>query len=143
MRHTKLFIIILALFFVTGCENKTLDCSKITKIESGIATEHQKISFTNNQINEYNAEMEFKINNEFQDYKDILLKDFENSFSNLKNKKGIEYKATINDNNIIITIQANYSKMNNEAKKILNLSNKISYTESLKALENDGYNCKH
>lgn len=143
MKSIKLFIMLLSLFLITGCENQSLECSKEEKLDTGVSVEKQAFLFKNDKIDEYSTSIELKLNSEYKKYKDILFNTFESSFMSFKGKKGLEYKVIKNDDNIIITIGGKYGEMNNEVKENLGISNHVSYEKTLKALEKDGYSCKH
>lgn len=143
MKHIKVLAIIFFVFFLTGCNNQTLECSKSDELESGTATEKQLIVFENGKIDEYTTSFQFKVNEKYKAFSDSLFESLKSSFIEYKNADGIMYKEKKSNGDILITIKGDYSKMDNESKKSLGLTNNVSFDSALSSLENDGYSCKH
>ena len=143
MKKGKLLGIFLFMAIIlTGCGDKTLSCVKEEDIDFSKVNEKQVITFSNNKIKLYEAEMIIQLNDDTKDYADLLLSSLEEPFSDYKDKKGIEYKTNKKDNNISLTFSADYSKMDKETKKSLGISEDSSLEKTKKSLEDDGYTCK-
>ena len=142
MKKTKFLAILLFITILTGCGDKTLSCTKEEDISAGKATETQVITFSNDKINLYEAEMTIELNDAYKEYADLLLNSLEEPFSKFKDKKGIEYKTSKKDNSISITLNGEYSQMDEDTKKSFGVAENYSFNEAKKSLENDGYTCK-
>lgn len=142
MKKTKFLAIFLFMTILTGCGDKTLSCTKKEDMSAGKATEKQVITFSNDKINLYDAEMTIKLNDNYKDYADLLLKSLEEPFSEFKDKKGIEYKTSKKNNIISVTLSGKYSQMDEDTKKSLGIAENYSFDEAKKSLEDDGYTCK-
>ena len=139
----NLMIILFFSLFLTGCGKQTLKCSKTEELESGKAVEQQIIVFENNNVSKYSASMQFTVNDKYDDFKSTLFDSLVSPFKEYDNKEGIKYNVKKDDDNILITIEGDYSKMDSEVQESLGLSKNVSFNEALEALENDEYNCKH
>ena len=143
MKTTKVIMIFLfSVFILTGCNNKQLSCTKKENIESGTATEKQIITFENNKINSYSAEMAIKLNDDYKDYADMLLDNLATPFKKYQNKDGVKYNISKKDNIISITFNGDYTKMDDNTKDSLGISEKASFDKIKTSLEKDGYTCK-
>lgn len=142
MKKIKILAIFLLITIMTGCGDKTLSCTKEEDMEAGVATEKQVITFSNDKINLYEAEMSIKLNDDYKEYADLLLNSLEEPFSDFKDKKGIEYKTSKDDNRISVLLSGEYNKMDEDTKKSLGIAENYSFDKTKESLENDGYSCK-
>ena len=143
MRNTKFIAIFLfSIILLTGCESKELSCTKEETADSGKVNEKQVFIFKNNTISTYDAEMVINLNDDFKDYADLLLESLESPFEEFKDKKGITYKTSKNDNKISVSISADYDKIYEDTKKSLGIFENPSFEKTKKTLEDDGYKCK-
>lgn len=143
MKKTKL----LAMFFIfglllTGCDSKSLNCTKEEEIDAGKTKEVQLINFDNNKIKSYEATMSIALTNEYKDYADTLLESLEEPFKDFNEEDGIEYKTKVDGNNISVTVSGDYNKMSDDAKQSLGIADNASFDAVKESLENDGYSCK-
>ncbi len=143
MKKTKL----LAIFFIfglllTGCDSKSLSCTKEEEIDAGKTKEVQLINFDNNKIKSYEATMSIALTNEYKDYADTLLESLEEPFKDFNEEDGIEYKTKVDGNNISVTVSGDYNKMSDDAKQSLGIADNASFDAVKESLENDGYSCK-
>lgn len=126
-----------------GSKEKVLNCSK-TEEESGISMD-QKINakFSGNNVKEVAVTVDAKLSDEYKSYKSIFMSSLESSFEDYKDLKGVSIKTSDKDDTITVTLKANLSKMDKDAKEKLDIvDTKASYEESKKDLEKDGYTCK-
>ncbi len=143
MKKTKL----LAIFFVfglllTGCDSKSLSCTKEEEIEAGKTKEVQLITFNNNKIKSYEATMSVTLKDEYKDYADTLVKSLEKPFKDYTKKDGLEYKTKVDNNIISVTLSGKYDKMSDDVKHSLGIYDNFSFDKVKSSLEDDGYNCK-
>lgn len=143
MKTIKVLTILFCVFFLTGCNKQTLECTKTDELESGVATEKQIIVFENKSLDKYTASFEFKVNDEYEDFRDSLFKSLESTFKEYQDADGIEYTLKKTDDDIVITIKGDYDKMDSESKESLGLDNNVSFKKVLSSLEDEGYSCKH
>lgn len=142
MKKFKFIIIFSIIFVLTGCSSQSLNCAKTEDTDYGKISESQNFSFSNNKITLYGAEMSIKLNDDFNDYADVLLESLEEPFKDYKNKDGIEYETSKKDDVISIKFSGDYDKMDDETKDSLGIDKKSSYDEVKKSLEDDDYTCK-
>ncbi len=142
MKKFKFIIIFSIIFVLTGCSSQSLSCTKTEDTDYGKISESQSFSFSNNKITLYSAEMSIKLNDDFNDYADVLLESLEEPFKDYKNKDGIEYETSKKDDVISIKFSGDYDKMDDETKDSLGIDKKSSYDEVKKSLEDDDYTCK-
>lgn len=142
MKKLKLIMILSILFVLTGCSSQSLSCTKEEDTDYGKNSEKQEFSFNSNKIASYSAQMSIKLNEDYDDYADVLLDSLESPFKDYKDKDGIEYVTSKKDDVISIKFSGDYSKMDDETKDSLGIDKNASYDVIKKSLEDDGYNCK-
>ena len=142
MKKIKLIMILSIIFVLTGCSSQSLSCTKEEKTDYGQNSEKQDFSFSNNKIKSYSAEMSIKLNDDYNDYADVLLESLESPFKEYKDKDGIKYETSKKGDIISIKFSGDYDKMDEETKDSLGIDKKASYEEVKKSLEDDDYTCK-
>lgn len=143
MKKTKLLAIFFAFgLLLTGCDSKSLSCTKEEEIDAGKTKEVQLITFDNNKIKSYEATMSISLKDEYKDYADTLLKSLEEPFKDYTKEDGLEYNTTVDNNNISVTVSGNYNKMSDDVKQSLGISGNSSFDKVKASLEDDGYSCK-
>lgn len=143
MKKTKLFIMFFILgVLMTGCDSKSLSCTKEEEIDAGKTKEVQLITFDNNKIKSYEATMSVALKDEYKDYADTLLQSLEEPFNDFSKDDGLKYKTSTDDNNISVTVSGDYNKMSEDVKQSLGISVNPSFDNVKSSLEDDGYNCK-
>lgn len=143
MKKTKL----LAIFFIfglllTGCDSKSLSCTKEEEIDAGKTKEVQLITFDNNKIKSYEATMSIALKDEYKNYADTLVESLEEPFKDYTEEDGLEYNTTVDDNNISVTVSGDYNKMSDDVKQSLGIADNSSFDQVKESLEEDGYSCK-
>ena len=141
MNKTKLMAIFLFSILLCGCSEKSLGCTKVEDNDSGKMTEEQYFDFSGNNIKTYKANMSIKLNDDFDDYADMLLEKLKEPFKEYDDKNGIKYKTNQKDGTISVSISADYNKLDDETKNRLGIKDS-NYDEVKKTLEEDGYTCK-
>lgn len=143
MKKTKLMAIFFILgLLLTGCDSQSLKCVKESDIDAGKTKEVQSINFNNNKIKEYKATMAIELKDEYKDYANTLLEGLEAPFKSYTKEDGLEYKTSVNEGNISVTVSGNYSKMSDDVKQSLGISDNFTFNKVKESLENDGYSCK-
>ena len=142
MKTKFLAIFLFSTILLTGCKSKTKKSTKNEDMTAGKATESQTITFNNNKVSSYDAEISVTLNDNYENYAELLLNSLEEPFKDFKDEKGIKYKANQKDNKISITFSGKYSDMSEETQKKLGISGNPSLKEIKKELEDDGYTCK-
>lgn len=138
----KKFIILLMFCFVlTGCGTKTLTCTK-TENKETLKTDEKTVITYNNQIKTIERTMKIELKDSYKDYADMVMKSLNTSLKNYKNKKGIDLSSVKKDNDIIISLKFDGSKMNDSSKKLAGFDSSKSYDNMKKDLEKKGYTCK-
>ena len=134
-------ISVFCFFILTGCGKSTLECTKSEETDSGKLTEKQIFSFNNNKISKYQLNMNLNLKEEYKDYDDMFLNSLEEPLEGYKNKKGIEYETFKDNGKISVTLESDYSKMDNDTKESLGINEKNSLNEIKNNLEDEGYSC--
>lgn len=127
-----------------GCgSKKVLTCTKSEK-ESGMEMNQKiKATFNGNNVKEVEVTVDAKLSDEYKSYKSIFVSSLESSFEDYKDLKGVDIKTSDKDDTVSVTLKADLSKMDKNAKDKLDIvDTKASYKESKKDLEKDGYTCK-
>lgn len=134
----KKIIILLGCLSLCGCANTEVSCVREDSTEEGQMKEIQKILFVNNKIDEYNINIQFKVNDNVLEYKDIIFNSLEDSFDKYDEMDGIKYDVLKKDKYIKISISGDYDKMSDD----LGLKD-ARINEVIEVLEDDGYTCKY
>ena len=142
MKCARFITIFLFVILLTGCGSKKLSCTKEEETDFGRANEKQMFIFENNKISSYEAKMEINLNDDYNDYADLLLESLESPFEEFKDKNGITYNTSKGNDKISIKIKANYNKLDEESRKSLGINDNSSFNKIKKSLEDDGYKCK-
>ena len=142
MKCARFITIVLFGILFSGCGSKKLRCTKVEESEFGRANEKQMFIFENNKISSYEAKMVINLNDDYNDYADLLLESLESPFEEFKDKNGITYNTSKGNDKISIKIKANYNKLDEESRKSLGINDNPSFNKIKKSLEDDGYKCK-
>lgn len=127
-----------------GCgSKKVLTCTKTEK-ESGMEMSQKiKATFNGNNVKEVEVTVDAKLSDEYKSYKSLFMSSLESSFESYKDLKGVSVKTSDKNDTITVTLKADLTKMDKDAKKKLDVvDTKASYKDSKKDLEKDGYTCK-
>ena len=139
----KKTIIILSLLLLTGCTKETvLECSKESDLDGYKTTSKELITFSNDNVLEYDASIEVSLDKDYLKYKSIFIKEIEKSFKKYNKMNGVKFSSNKTDNGINMTINANIKKMDDKSIKELKLAKKANIEETKKAREKDGFKCK-
>lgn len=143
MKKFKFVIMfIFTTILLTGCGKETLRCSKKENTDYGKTNEQQTFTFNNGKIESYEATMSIELNDDYDDYGEVLLGSLEEPFKDYKDDKGIEYEASIEDNIISLKFKGDYNKMDDDTKNGLGISEKTSLDSVKNSLEKEDYTCK-
>lgn len=143
----KVLVLLFAVIMMnlsTGCNSKkVLNCS-MTKNQSGIEmNQNIKMTFNANNVENFTVTVDAILGEEYKNYKSLFISTLESSFERYKNLQGVDIKTTDNDNTITIALNADVNKMDDDAKKALDIvDTRGSFSETKKSLENSGYTCK-
>lgn len=135
---------ILVLGLATGCggSKKVLECTK-TETESGMEMKGtEKITFNGDTVEDYKAEFNVTLEEEYKEYKSTFISVFEAQFKEYDDLDGVTVDTKETDDGIKVTITADVPKMKEDDLKTLDLAKKASYSETKKDRVNDGYKCK-
>lgn len=126
-----------------GSKEKVLNCSKKEE-ESGISMKQNiKATFNGNDVKNVTVTVDAELGDEYKDYKSIFISSLESSFEDYKDLKGVSVDTSDKDDTITVTLKADLTKMDKDAKEKLDIvDTKASYKESKADLEKDGYTCK-
>ena len=147
MKKSLLFLsaIVLTVLLVTGCGSKTkvLSCS-ISGTQSGVKyTQDMDATFKGNRVTKIYMKMAFDISEFPESYKGTLEESMKKTYEEGYKKKGSTVKVETKDNNILVYINMDLDKMNEEDKKTLNVvDTKGSYAATKLDMEKSGYTCK-
>lgn len=141
-RKNLLIVFWFCILFLTGCGTQTLTCTKHEDTEAGKASEKQVITFNNDKIKLYTAEMKINLNNDYKEYSKALLKSIQDPFEEYKNADGVKYTTSEKNGNILFSVSGDYTKMDDEAKKSFGIDKNLSFNDIKENLENDGYTCQ-
>lgn len=128
----------------TGCKKeKVLDCS-MSQEQSGIEMKQNlKATFKGNEVTDVTVVMDAVLGEKYASYKSIFVSSLESSFKKYEDLKGVEIKTTDDDDVVTITLKADITKMDDEAKDTLDMVDTTgNYDATKKALEKEGYTCK-
>ena len=138
----------LALVLVTGCGSKSnekvLTCTMTDDSNSMMEMNQTvKATFSKDKATKVNLVMKVKLSDEYKSYAKTFSTMLESQFTKLKDQKGVSYKTDSKDNVITFTLDADLTKMDDEAKDALDIGDTTgTYKETKKAFENEGYKCK-
>lgn len=137
-------IIVLCLFFLTGCGKNSLNCSINKEDNEGIKI-HQnlKIKFSNNRVSKLVLSMNVNLDGEYVDYKSSLIESVEGEFSRIPEKNGVKYSTKETNEGFDFSAKINYGILSDDSKKMVSVLNYGGSYDSTKLhLEESGYTCK-
>ena len=131
----------------TGCgaKTKTLTCNKTSdENDKTSMSQDVEVIFKDDKITDINQKIKMTIKDKYQAYVDVMADSVRKRYDSLKDKEGIEFKVTVKDNVIDTVLNAKLDQIDEDAKKQLSIENISSktYEETIKSLEDSGYNCK-
>lgn len=140
----KLYIMVLLLVMVslTGCSSKTLTCTKtsdesIYNLKEKITTKYGMFGVKNININ---MEMTLKDNSFIN--ASVLEKTLDETYKELK-ENGAKVNISSKDNKVLVDINFDLKKMDNDKLKEIDLYNvNESYEDAKKSFKKLGYTCK-
>lgn len=135
---------IVMLGVATGCsKEKVLNCSMTQDTTGMKMSQDVKATFKGNDVKSISLSMNVELEEAYKSYSDTIISSLDNQFKNYKDKKGVTFSTKKTDDGINVSIKADISKMDDEAKKALDIvDTKANYDESKKELEKEGYTCK-
>ncbi|MBE6160351.1 MAG: hypothetical protein E7157_04840 [Lactobacillales bacterium] len=128
----------------TGCKKeKVLDCST-TQEQSGIEMkQNMKATFKGNEVTDVKVTVDAVLGETYKNYKSLFVSSIESSFKKYEDLKGVDIKTTDKDDVVTVTLKADITKMDDEAKDALDIVDTTgNYEATKKALEKEGYTCK-
>ena len=140
----RLYIMVLLLIMVslTGCSSKTLTCTKtsdesIYNLKEKITTKYGMFGVKNININ---MEMTLKDNSFIN--ASVLEKTLDETYKELK-ENGAKVNISSKDNKVLVDINFDLKKMDNDKLKEIDLYNvNESYEDAKKSFKKLGYTCK-
>ena len=140
----RLYIMVLLLIMVslTGCSSKTLSCTKtsdesIYNLKEKITTKYGMFGVKNININ---MEMTLKDNSFIN--ASVLEKTLDETYKELK-ENGAKVNISSKDNKVLVDINFDLKKMDNDKLKEIDLYNvNESYEDAKKSFKKLGYTCK-
>ena len=126
--------LVLGLLFFTGCGSKSLSCTRENNYsDEMIMNQDLTVSFKKDKVNKLSMNMDVKLGESYDSFKDSLIESVESEFSKYSDQSGINYKTNKN----------NFNKLSDEARKNLDIVNYENSYDSVKfELEDAGYSCK-
>lgn len=140
-------LVFVAIAYFTLFNAKTLECT-ITDSETGMDMKQTiKATFRNNSITKFGLTTTVTLDDDYKDYmdlfKDTFEEQFESEFGDYKDKKGVSMDTTTSDNIFTFNLEADLTKMDEETKEILDMTdNSETYEEVKASLKKEGYTCK-
>ncbi len=143
-KNIYLSCLILGLFLFTGCGSKSLSCTRENNYsDEMIMNQSLNVSFKKDKVNKLSMDMDVKLGESYDSFKDSLIESVESEFSKYSDQSGINYKTTKNDNGFNFKVKVNFNKLSDEARKNLDIVNYENSYDSVKLeLEDSGYSCK-
>jgi len=137
---------VLALGLLTsGCGNtKVLECTMTDDSSNGMEmTQTVKATYKKDSLTKMDMTMKVTVDEEYEDYMDMLEASLTSEFENLEGKKGIKIDTNTKNNVLTFSLVADIDKMDEETKEELNMvEGTETYEEAKEGLEADGYTCK-
>lgn len=140
---------LIAVFFMTGCSNQTLKCSKDDNENDGMSM-HQglNVSFKNDKVSNFVFVMNVSIDEQLisnnPDIANNLADSASSEFDNIREKNGVSYSMSKKDNGFNSKLKVNFNKTDNETMKSVSylINHQASYSVIKNDLEKSGYSCK-
>ena len=140
---------LIGLFFITGCSEKTLKCSRENNAydDQMKMSQSLNVSFNGDKASSLVFTMNVLLNEELIDGNPNIASELADTasseFDDIKNKHGISYSLSKKDNGFNSKLKINFNKVDDDTKKKIYLINyQSSYSSIKSSLERDGYSCK-
>ena len=137
------------IFILTGCNSKNangthvLECDSSATIGNSISEQNFKIHFIKDKISMLSVNINVSFNEQDNITRDNLEKDVSDAFDDYKNRKGITYLSSVNDNGFNVKLDIDFNKLSEDDRNSINLINsEKTYDEIKIELENNGFVCK-
>lgn len=131
--------------FATGCgsKTKTLKCSMEQNLSVYEMKQDVNLSFKKDSITKMEIIQNVKVDETYSSYIGELEKTLATTFDSYKDTKGFDISTKTDGNTIKTTLVADFSKMDDETKKSLDIVDTTAkYDDAKKAFETQGYSCK-
>ena len=137
-----LLVILLCLFFTTGCTKK-LTCEKTEEATLATTKETLLVTYKNNQVDSIQIDLNTKVDSKYEEKIETVEKNLKEQFSKYENKKGISLTSNSSDNIVNIHLYIELSKMSKKEQKNLNFINlEENYDTLKKTFEKKNYQCR-
>lgn len=130
--------------FATGCggSSKTLKCTKEENSSVYEMKQSMNINFSKGNITKMEINQDVKVADAYSSYMSELETSLKSAFSSYEEIKGFTVKTNTKDNTINLSVVADFSSMDEDAKKDLDIvDTKASFDDAKKAFEAQGYKC--
>lgn len=145
-KKLMLCIPVVALGLLTsGCGNtKVLECTMTDDSTDGMEMlETIKATYKKDALTNVTMNMKITVDEELEEYMDELSDSLTSEFSSLEDKEGVKVTAETDENVLDFNIEADLTKMDDEAKEELDMDDETeTYEEAKKYFEEEGYTCK-
>ena len=141
----KISGLLLVIVLVTGCggsKEKVLTCTSSNKEAGMEIVEELNITFKSKKAVKLKKIEKLVLDDDYKTYIKQFADAASNQYASYKNEKGITYKVDTKDNKVIITFDADFSKLSKELKKELIFDSSNDFSSTKKSLEENGFKCK-
>lgn len=131
--------------FATGCggSSKTLTCTKEEKATGMDMKQTVNLSFENDNIKKLEIIQDANVSESYSSYMKELETSLKSAFATYEDTKGFTLDTSTKGNTIKISLVADFSKMDEDAKQNLDIvDTKAKLSDAKKAFEDQGYKCK-
>lgn len=146
MRRFLFFVsLVCCCLFLAGCGNtKTLNCSYESNIgETSATSQDFVIKFKNDVVSNISMIFDVALSDVSDESNDSLQSSVDNTFSDYRNLRGVDYSAKVRDNGFTVKIKVNFAKMDkNQKSKIKLINYENNYEQIRKELESNNFICK-
>lgn len=139
MKRIKVVVLFLVtLLLITGCSSNSLKCTK----EENNKTSKITVTFNkNNSIKTLNL-IEKITYDKLDAHIDLEYYELKEKYSILDNLNGVTYKIKENKNDITITLNVDYTLLENDNYSLITISKNTDKTTTETNLNSIGYTCK-
>lgn len=144
MKKLMVFMLMFAAFCFTGCGQKSLNCSYVNNANTELQiTQNIITSFQNDSMTKMDMRIVQDLSDNYAGYADEIAKSLKEEYAKYDNKEGLKVSVVSQNKKVILTLMADFNKMDEQTKSEFNVVGTGQKMSEVKAsLEEQGYTCK-
>ncbi len=139
-----LSVLFLFTIIVTGCGGeKTLTCTKSDDSTGMTMNQNIVTTFKSNKATKVDMSIDVVVDDQYKSQIGNIESSLKKQFSSYEEQKGVTFKTSTKDKTVNVNIVADLEKMDDAARKKLNITaTDEKYDDVKEDFEDEGYSCK-